>query len=236
MNDAKGRIEVSADATALAEHAAAVIRDELDQRLSAGADHVTFVATGGSTPIATYEALRGEPWRGSWAKVRITLSDERWVPPTSPDSNERMLRRHLLGGPASAATFTPLWGPEPTPQDGAARAEAAIARLMPFDVVLLGMGDDGHFGSLFPGNPVLAEGLDPNGEKFCIGVPAGAPAPPQPRISLTLRAFLASRQIILLVTGETKRRRIEEARAGADLPVRALLLQEHTPVRILWAP
>jgi 6-phosphogluconolactonase len=147
-----------------------------------------------------------------------------------------MLREHLLDGPASAAAFTPLWGAEPTLQAAAERAHAAVAWLMPFDVVLLGMGDDGHFASLFPGSPVLAEGLDPDGERHCVAVPAGSPAPPQPRISLTLHALLNSHQVLLLITGEAKRRRIEEALAGADLPVRALLLQERTPVRILWAP
>jgi 6-phosphogluconolactonase len=229
---AKG-IDAYDDAEALAAGAADLIGRALADRLQA-AGQARFVATGGSTPVHTYGQLgrRNLDWRN----VHITLSDERWVDPASSDSNERMLRESLLQGPAAAAQLTPLWSAAPTPEAAAERAESAVEPLLPFDVVLLGMGEDGHFASLFSGSPALAEGLDPESPRLCIGVPAAEPAPPQPRISLTLRALLASRLIVLLTSGAAKRRVLQSALEGAHLPVRSLLLQDRTPVRALWAP
>src|SRR5207253_887994 len=123
--------------------------------------------------------------RIDWTRVAVTLSDERWVPASDPESNERMVRGHLLAGPASAARFQPLWSQDTTPEAAAAALEPAISALAPFDMVLLGMGEDGHFASLFPGSPALDQGLDLDGQRLCIAVPAGKPAPSQPRISLT---------------------------------------------------
>ncbi len=235
MNEARTlpTIETFPDRQVLAEAAASVIGEALNRSLCEGAARASLVATGGSTPAAAYEALSA--WPLDWSRVEVTLSDERWAAPSSPDSNERMVREHLLRGAAAAARFTPLWSDTPTPEDAARRAETAVRRLLPADVALLGMGEDGHIASLFPGNPVLAEGLKPDGERLCLGVPSGAPAPPQPRISLTLAALLQSRLVVVLTSGEPKRRAMESALAGAALPVRALLDQDRTPVRILWA-
>ncbi len=96
------------------------------------------------------------------------------------------------------------------------------------------MGEDGHIASLFPGNPALAEGLA--GQGLCLAVPAGEPAPPQPRISLTLSALLQTRLLLLLITGEAKRTALGRAADGEPLPVRSVLRQERAPLRILWAP
>lgn len=228
------RLEGFANRQGLAEAAAGAVADALDRRLGQGEGRASLAASGGSTPAPVYDLLRERPL--DWSKVDITLSDERWVAPTSADSNQRMLQERLLAGAAAAARFTPLWRPAASVEAAAALDEPEIARLLPFDVVLLGMGEDGHFASLFPGSPALAEGLDPDGPRLCAAVPPGRPAPPQPRISLTLRAVLASRLILLLTSGEAKRRVLDEALDGADLPVRALLMQERTPIRILWAP
>jgi 6-phosphogluconolactonase len=236
MNEAAGaaHIEAFANREVLAEAAASAIAEQLDLRLCEGAARARFAATGGSTPRAAYERLRN--WPIDWSRVDITLGDERWAPPASPDSNQGMLEAELLKGGAAAARFVPLWSDEASPEQAAAEAETGIASLLPFDLVLLGMGEDGHFASLFPGSPALAEGLDPAAPRLCIAVPAGDPAPALPRISLTLRALLDARLIVLLITGEAKRRTLEAALAGADLPARALLLQDRAPVRILWAP
>lgn len=225
-------IERFPNAAALAEAATDVLAEAIDRPLRAGAGKASFVATGGHTPIQAYDLLHAKPL--DWSRVAITLSDERWVPPDEPESNEGMLRQHLLKGPAAAARFTPLWTRAPHPEAAAQHAEPAIRALLPFDVVLLGMGEDGHLASLFPGSPALAEGLDLESDRVCIGVPEGAPAPDRPRISLTLKALLDSRLIVVLIAGDSKKRTLEAALGGADVPIRAVLDQRRTPVRILW--
>ena len=231
---ARPRLQVLQDRDAASLAVAELIAHALERRLAAEGGRACFVATGGSTPAPVYDRLCDRPL--DWSRVDITLSDERWVAPTSPDSNERMVREHLLQGRAASARLVPLNAHAPDVETAAALTEPQVSPLAPFDVVLLGMGEDGHFASLFPGSPALAGGLDLAGERFCIGVPAGEPAPPQPRISLTLKAILASRLIVLLITGETKRAVLDQALGGADLPVRALLLQDRTPVHIYWSP
>ncbi|HEY9218998.1 MAG TPA: 6-phosphogluconolactonase, partial [Phenylobacterium sp.] len=114
--------------------------------------------------------------------------------------------------------------------------EAAVRALLPFDAVLLGMGDDGHIASLFPGSPALARGLDPDAEAYVLQVPEPHGSPPLPRITLTLAALIQARGVVVLISGEGKRAVVERALAGEDLPVRALLCQDRAPVRILWSP
>jgi 6-phosphogluconolactonase len=227
-------IESFPDPGALAQAAADIIAEVLDRRLDEGAEHVSFVATGGATPIPAYQVLKD--WPIDWSRVEITLSDERWVDPASPDSNEGMLRRQLLTGGAAKARFTPLWSAESSPEAAARRAEPAIRRLLPFDIVLLGLGEDGHIASLFPGSPVLAEGLDPDSGRLCIGAPQATLPPKVERISLTLRALLDARLVVILASGEVKKGILSAALHGAELPVRAVLAQDWIPVRILWAP
>ncbi len=224
---ARSRLRAFDDRAALAKGAA----DLIVEALRSGG---RFAASGGSTPAPIYENLRERDL--DWSRIEVTLSDERWVAPTSPDSNERMLREHLLRGPAAEARFVPLNAHAEEVDAAAAIVEPRIAPLLPFDMALLGMGDDGHFASLFPGSPALKLGLDPEGDRLCIGVPAGAPMPPQPRISMTLRALMTSRTVLLLITGQTKRDVLERALGGADLPVGALLLQDRAPVHIYWSP
>jgi 6-phosphogluconolactonase len=107
---------------------------------------------------------------------------------------------------------------------------------MPFDAVMLGMGEDGHIASLIPGSPALREGMDPDSGRLTVFVPEGAGNPPVARISLTLPTLLQTGAIFLLIAGEAKREVVERALAGADLPVRALLTQDRVPVRVLWSP
>lgn len=223
-------IEVHPDAEQAAVAAATAIADWL----AAGLDEngrASFVGTGGSSPGPVYDLLATLPL--PWEQVSVTLSDERWVPPVSADSNERQLRERLLVGEAAGATFVPLWSDAATAEDAAEAAELAVADLFPADVVLLGMGEDGHFASLFPGSPVLDEGLDPLGGSFVIAVPTGEPAPALERLSLTLHALKQSYLTIVLVRGEAKRRIIEDR---DDLPIHALFRAADMPVRVIWSP
>lgn len=217
-------IESFATPADLAEAAASAIARQLREALRTRG-RASLVATGGRSPGPVYDRLREADL--DWARVIVTLSDERCVAADAPEANQRLVRERLLTGPAARAHLIPLW-PAPEP--------AALAALIPFDAVMLGMGEDGHMASLIPGDPGLAAGLDPAGEALIAEVPAGLGAPPVARITLTLKALLASRAIFLLIAGAAKRAVAERALAGEDLPVRALLSQTATPVRVLWSP
>ncbi|NEX94006.1 6-phosphogluconolactonase [Caulobacter sp. 17J65-9] len=222
-----------------ADGATAVLADEIAERLTAGVaarGAASFVATGGTTPGGLYDALsrRTAPWR----RVSVALSDDRWVEPTDPASNERLVRERLLVGAAAAAVLTPLKTAHATPEAACIDREAALAALpRPFDVCLLGMGVDGHVASLVPGAEGLAGGLDTAGLVCAVNAPSAAGRPE--RLSLTVPALLASRLIVLWFRGEDKLQAYRRALAGGDpaeAPVRALLRQDQTPVWACWAP
>jgi 6-phosphogluconolactonase len=196
----------------------------------------SLVATGGSSPGPVYDRLAALDLR--WSDVVVTLSDDRWVDETSEHSNAALVHRRLLVGKAAAARFLPLKGGGPTPEADAAAIEPRLAALTPFSAVLLGMGEDGHVASLFPGDPDLAARLDPDGARLCVGVPVAGLAPFVPRISLTLHALTRTGLIVVLIAGAAKRALVEEVLAGAagPRPIAALLRQTRAPVRVLWAP
>lgn len=196
----------------------------------------SLVVSGGGTPVRLFGQLRDE--KLDWSKVRVTLADERWVETSADASNERLVRETLLVGPAAAAHFVGLKNPAPTPEAGADWATRALTRVpRPFDVVVLGMGDDGHTASLFPGSMALARALDPAAAPACIAV--NALAPPHARVSLNLAALLDSRRIVLHIEGESKWQVYQRARQpgpATELPVRAILHQKEVPVDVYWAP
>lgn len=195
----------------------------------------SLVVSGGRSPVPFFEALAARPL--PWSAVSITLADERWVDPASADSNEALVRAHLLRGPAAAARWVALKGPEATARDGlegATRRVRALSR--PFDVTVLGMGEDGHVASLFPGAAGLQRALDPDAQPLLAAI--DPPLAPHPRISLTLAALLSSRRIVVLIAGERKRAVIERAGAGADpheLPIAAVLAQTRVAVEVIWS-
>jgi len=226
-------LEIYPSTAALADAAA----HDVGQRLTEGwktRGRATLVATGGRSPGPVYDRLREAPV--DWARVVVTLSDERCVAPDAPDSNARLLRERLFHGAAARAAFVSLWGEGLDPVAAARGVEAAIRAMTPFDAVLLGMGEDGHVASLIPGMPGLAQAMDPQGSRLVEVAPAGWGSPPLARITLTLAALLQARAILLLVAGDAKRQVIDAALAGADLPVRGILAQDRVPVRVLWAP
>jgi 6-phosphogluconolactonase len=192
--------------------------------------------SGGKTPARLFARLRDE--KVDWTRTWVTLADERWVETTSEDSNERRVREGLLVGSAAAAHFVGLKNPAATPEAGADWVTRALTRVPhPFDVVVLGMGEDGHTASLFPGSMALARGLDPAAPPACIAV--NALVAPHARVSLNLAALLDSRRIVLHIEGDAKWAVYQRARApgtSAELPIRAVLQQKEVPVDVFWSP
>lgn len=215
----------------LAQRVTAELREALAARGRAG-----LIVSGGKSPIKLFEALRTQTL--DWSRVFVTLADERWVETDEATSNERLVRDVLLRDAAAAAHFAGLKNAAPTPELGAAAAWALLADWpRPFDLVLLGMGDDGHTASLFPGSPHLAMALDEAAAPGCIGMLATAA--PVSRLSLNLSALLDSRRIVILITGAEKWLTYSRAcghGAVAEMPVRAVLRQRRTPVDVVWAP
>jgi len=218
------KLEVYPSTDALAEAAAFGIETRLSEGLKTRG-RASLVGTGGRSPGPVYDRLRHA--KIDWARVIVTLCDERCVEPDAPEYNGKILRERLLVGEAAKAHFIPLW-PQP-PED-------ALRALQPFDAMILGMGEDGHVASLIPGAANLAEGMDPANPAVTLPIQAGIGTPPVPRISLTLSSLLNSRAIFILIAGDAKREVIARADAGADYPVRALLAQDQVPVRVLWSP
>ena len=176
-----------------------------------------LVLSGGRTPEVYLPELFAMPL--PWEHVHITLSDERWVPPTHPDSNEGLIRRLMPEQVAQAASFTSLWAETPSPHDSIAEISSRLDTLPhPLDVAILGMGEDGHFASLFPGTGA-ALSKAPN----CVAVNE---APAFPRMSLSAGILSSIRHIHLAVTGTAKLEILERAAENNDpdgLPVSLLL-------------
>lgn len=214
---------------ALTQHVARRLKEDLAQQ-----EQAVLVVSGGKSPVPLFQALSIQTL--AWSRVTVTLADERWVPPDHADSNEALVRTHLLKGRAATAQLVPLWTGDATPEAGApAVCEALDALPHPFSQVILGMGEDGHIASLFPGAAELAEGLSTTASALAVH-PLHAP---HTRLSLSLRALLDSRDLVLMISGEAKRRVLEVALGEGPveaLPVRAILRQTAVPVSVFWAP
>jgi 6-phosphogluconolactonase len=193
-----------------------------------------LVVSGGSTPGPCFAQLSTKSL--DWSRVTVVPSDERWVPVEDPASNEGLIRRQLLQGPARQAQVLSFFRAGMVPETAPGVIEQELAALpRPFSAALLGMGEDGHFASLFPDFAGLSAALDPAGAAGCVLVrTAGSP---HLRISLTLSALLGSSVIVLLMFGEAKRRVFESASQGhGEYPVASLLRHAGCPLRVIWAP
>lgn len=195
--------------------------------------------SGGQSPVAMFEALRLQPL--DWSRVRVTLVDERCVPTSHPASNARLVRAHLLQGAASAAHFTPLvpqeQGPLPSATELAAAADQALQALGPADVLVLGMGADGHTASLFEDGLELAQALDLSCPQACLPMHLAHPPENAPfaRVTQTLAQLLRSRQLVLPVVGADKLATLRLALQTRHerLPISCVLHQAQAPVA-LW--
>lgn len=212
----------------LADRIASQLQSAIDARGKA-----SLVVSGGSTPLALFELLSHKAIE--WNDVYVTLADERWVDAESDDSNERLVREHLLQNRASAAKFRGLKNMFTTAEAGVEMAIEQLANFpKPFDVVVLGMGNDGHTCSWFPCSKEIEQALTT--DALCLAVNPGVA--PHGRMTISKQGILASRQIYLHIVGEQKltvyRQALENEDAKA-MPIRAVLGQHRTPVDVYWS-
>jgi len=217
---------------ALARNLANDVTAALERRLAAHGV-ASLVVSGGRTPAAFLRELGSREL--DWSSVYVTLADERCVTADDPASNLRFLREAFAGARASVATLVAV---DATGADAASRWSEALGTMpRPFAAVILGMGDDGHFASLFPGMPGLAAALDLSNATTVVG--GVAPIEPRARLSLTLPTLLDTDLLVLHVAGDSKLatlRRAAGSGSALDMPVRALLAQRRVPVEIYHAP
>ncbi|MDQ3125231.1 MAG: 6-phosphogluconolactonase [Pseudomonadota bacterium] len=235
MGDGPPAIEIYADGDSWADACAARLTDALSTALARGGKAV-FAGSGGLTPPPIYRRMAQADL--DWSRIAVTLIDERNVPETSPDSNAALLKRTLLTGPAAAARFVPLFYPAVTVDRAAALAARALAAEGgKLDAVLLGMGDDGHICSMFPGSPTLKSLLSPGLRPTVLGVPRGRDgfAPSLERLTINLPWLMTARRIVLAITGPARRSVFERQAAGdpAIQPIAALIAAK-VPLDVLW--
>ncbi len=210
------------DRDSLTNELAATITTLLNQGISRNG-RASLAVSGGSTPVQLFECLSNIDL--PWQNIDISLVDERWVVPIDPDSNEHLVKTHLLQNRAKAANFTGMWNSAKTASEGEDKCNAQLQKIhRPFDVLLLGMGGDGHTASLFPGAARLSQATDMNSGKVCMGIaPVTAP---HERMTLTLPVILESKQIFLHITGQNKKDVLEKALAAGpveEMPIRFIL-------------
>lgn len=189
-----------------------------------------IAVSGGETPRLVFEYLSEMPI--DWARVTITLTDERWVPASDGDSNEALLRSCLIDTAGKSCTFVPLYGGEMSPKLGHDKCEYRLRSLqLPFDAVYLGMGSDGHIASLFPGAPTS------DGSNLCLAVSRSGSR--VARMSLSLPTLLNTRHLMLLYSGAEKRETYLQVKNTGNFekyPLGRILVQPHPRLVVFWAP
>jgi len=206
---------------ALATSLARDVADELSRTIEAKGK-ATLAVSGGTTPKLFFEKLSVIDI--PWSRVSVTLVDERQVPESSERSNARLVRLHLLQNKAAAARFVPLVG------------NPDAENIPAFDVAVLGMGNDGHTASFFPGGDTLAEAIDAETRKRLIAITA--PGAGEPRLTFTLPVLAQAGRLALHIEGAEKKQVLKQALAEGpqeDMPVRAVL-RGPAPVTLYWCP
>jgi 6-phosphogluconolactonase len=220
LNDNRKVIAV-ADAAQLAETAA----ERLIARIAANERRIAVCLTGGSSPKRLYELLASEPYQSRipWDRVHWFIGDERFVLASDPLNNMRMARQAFLNRWAPLVNIHPMATNAADPDEAARRYEAELksfygadsldcARPL-FDMVLMGVGPDGHTASLFPNYPAVQET-----QRWVVGVPQAHVEPFVPRVSLTLPALGSCREMLFEVSGADKRTILGRVLGGEDLP------------------
>ena len=196
--------------------------------------HASLAVSGGTTPIPLFIMLSQQDL--DWHRVFITLVDDRWVDDIHEASNEKLVKIYLLQNKAKLANFVGLKNSCENPFVGSVITDKLLTKFpMPFDVLILGMGEDGHTASLFPRAANLAAGLDMQSDRKVIGMtPLTAPFD---RIKLTLPTILNSQNIYLHLVGQVKMNVLEQAEKGnniTEMPIRAILQQDKVNITIFW--
>jgi 6-phosphogluconolactonase len=217
----EAQIVVVADAAALAQTAARRLLDRVIRQ-----DRAAVCLTGGSSPLALYRLLAEDPWRSNvpWERVHWFMGDDRFVPESDPLSNMGAAKRALLDlVPVPARNIHPIPTHASDPADGARRYEDELkafygadrfdASRPLFDLVLMGLGADGHTASLFPHSPALEEN-----ERWVVGVAKAGMEPFVPRVTLTFPALASTREMLFLVDSADKRSILGRVLDGEDLP------------------
>ena len=220
----------AASAQVLADAVAQNLRDVLAQQ-----DRATLAVSGGKSPIAFFQALSQQDL--DWARVNITLVDERIVPTAHADSNTGLVRQHLLQHRAAAATWLPVVdddADEGSLKNSAAAVEFALQHYTQPDVLVLGMGGDGHTASIFPQAPQFADAVRPDyPQPLLHTTPITAP---YERISMTLAAIVATPHVYLAIAGADKRRVYEAAAQAqrAQYPISYVLHSQKVNAHVFY--
>jgi 6-phosphogluconolactonase len=216
-------------ATALATSIGSSLSAAIEER-----GRALLALSGGTTPRLMFNALSRQAIE--WRSVVATLCDERFVPPSSPRSNEGLVERELLQNAAAEAQLIPLFREATSIEAAAAETTVALAALpTPFDVAVLGMGEDGHTASFFPDAEELTAALDPEGTAPLIVIHAASAG--EPRLTLTLPTLASAHRVILHIEGAGKREAFERALEGEPaLPIRRMIEASANPVEVFWAP
>ncbi len=212
----------------LADRIAAILQGAVEQRGQA-----TLAVSGGRTPERLFSALSRRDI--AWGKIVVTLVDERFVPHSDSRSNARLVAEKLCVANAAAASFVSLYRPAANVEEAARFAELSVAGLpRPFDVVVLGMGADGHAASFFPDAPDLEELLENRDRRSVLPVVAASAG--EPRLTQSLQLLCAARFIALHIEGEEKKRVLREALEERNKPVSAFFDHAENGVQVYWTP
>jgi 6-phosphogluconolactonase len=218
-------------AKALAEAVAGNLNEALTR-----AGVASLAVSGGSTPARFFAEL-GKRRDIDWKRVYVTLVDERWVDETSDRSNALLVNEKMLQGPAAVAHFIPLYSGGDEPDAEAVNRTNRLLDTLPkrYAAVVLGMGNDGHTASFFPGGDNLKDALRGEGPAIAIRAPGAG----EPRITQVLRRLVETDALYLHIEGEEKAATLERALEEGpivDMPIRAVLRQVAVPLQIYWAP
>ncbi|MFK4509822.1 6-phosphogluconolactonase [Bradyrhizobium daqingense] len=215
------KLIVAADVEALAQAAA----ERVMARIAANSSRIAICLTGGSSPKKLYQLLGSDTWRERipWDRVHWFIGDERFVPESDPLNNMAVARATFLDRNAPAGHIHPI----PTAADSPEASAQAYARTLQgfygaesldpsrplFDIVLMGVGPDGHTASLFPGYPEIEETT-----RWVIGVPKANVAPFVPRVSLTLPVLASCHEMLFEIAGHDKQPILTRLLNGETLP------------------